>query len=55
MQETVKINPAEIPAVEVRLLCRTLAASMKQFYSDPQNLSRFKSWQRAQAEREATP
>ena len=42
----VRINPALIPEAEAKLLAITFLEEIRKFYSDPQNVAKFKEWQK---------
>lgn len=47
----VKIDCTQVPRAQMDSLCRTLLASIKLFYADPKNLSRYEAWlQKCKAE-----
>ena len=41
----IRINPALIPEADVKLLAMTFLEGVRKFYSDPQNVAKFKEWQ----------
>lgn len=41
----IKIDCAQIPRVEMRILSHTLLDAIERFYDDPENLRRFNAWQ----------
>lgn len=43
-----KIDPAQIPEVEARNLCRDLLTAVQRFYQNPENLKQFEEWEAAQ-------
>ena len=42
----VRIDCAQIPRIEVKILCHTLVSAAERFYDDPENRRRFEEWQR---------
>ena len=46
----VKIDPAAMPKIEVKVLCSTILEAVEAFYKDPKNLAAFEAWQKAQQE-----
>ena len=46
----VRIDCAQIPRIEVKILCHTLVSSAERFYDDPENRRRFEEWQRKRME-----
>lgn len=51
------IDTAQIPAVEIRLLCSTVLDAVTLFYDDPENQHRFDEWKKrryADKEKEKT-
>lgn len=49
----VNIIVKEIPAIELRLLCKAVLEATQRFYEDPENVRRFEEW-RAAREKEAS-
>ena len=45
--DKVKIDVIRIPAIEVKILCRTLLDAVERFYSDPENRRRFEAWRQS--------
>ena len=45
--DKIKIDVSRIPAIEIKILCRTLLGAIERFYSDPENCRRFEAWQKA--------
>ena len=45
--DKVKIDVSRIPAIEVKILCRTLLDAVERFYSDPENCRRFEAWRQS--------
>ena len=45
--DKVKIEVSRIPAIEVKILSRTLLEAVERFYSDPENCRRFEEWQKS--------
>ena len=42
----IKIDTAQIPGIEMKILCTTLVERMKIFYDDPENVRRFEEWKK---------
>jgi hypothetical protein len=42
--ERVKINPAEIPELELRFFCLALAEAAERYFSVPENEAAFQAW-----------
>lgn len=40
----VKIDVSKIPKYQVKLLCHDILEGCKKFYSDPENVKKFKAW-----------
>lgn len=40
----VKINPAEVPKLEMKLFCLSLADAAERFFSIPENEQKFQAW-----------
>lgn len=45
---TVRINPEEIPKVELTNLCRAFARAAEQYFKDPENVRKFEEWKKEQ-------
>ena len=43
----VSIIVKEIPAIELRLLCKAVLEATQRFYEEPENVRRFEEWQAA--------
>ena len=52
--DKVKIDVSRIPAIEVKILSRTLLEAVERFYSDPENCRRFEEWQKSKKEGHST-
>lgn len=48
----IKIDYTQIPAIECKLLFRTLAKAVDRFYADPKNRERFEKWKKSMAAKE---
>ena len=44
----VRINPEEIPKVELTNLCRAFARAAKKYFEDPENMRKFEEWKKEQ-------
>lgn len=47
MNVTISIDTTKIPPLERRLLGLTFYEAMQKFYENPENVRRFKEWQKA--------
>ena len=41
----VRIDPKEIPDMEMKLLCATILDAVIRFYKEPENMGAFEKWQ----------
>ena len=46
----VRIDPKEIPDMEMKLLCATILDAVIRFYKEPENMSAFEKWQAGKGE-----
>ena len=46
----VRINPKEIPPMEMKLLCATIIDAVIRFYEEPENMVAFEKWQAGKGE-----
>ena len=44
-----KIDTAQMPKIEVKLLCSTFLEAVQAFYDDPQNRAEFEAWMKARS------
>lgn len=47
----VRIDCAQIPRIEVKILSHTLFDAVERFYENPENRRRFEEWQRERMEK----
>ena len=46
----VRIDPKEIPNMEMKLLCATILDAVIRFYKEPENVAAFEKWQTEKGE-----
>ena len=46
----VRIDPKEIPNMEMKLLCATILDAVIRFYEKPENMAAFQKWQAGKGE-----
>lgn len=46
----VRIDPKEIPDMEMKLLCATILDAVIRFYKEPENMAAFEEWQAGKGE-----
>ena len=46
----VRIDPKEIPNMEMKLLCTTILDAVIRFYEEPENMTAFERWQAGKGE-----
>ena len=46
----VRIDPKEIPNMEMKLLCATILDAVIRFYKEPENMAAFEMWQAGKGE-----
>ena len=46
----VRIDPKEIPDMEMKLLCATILDAVIRFYKEPENVTAFEKWQAGKGE-----
>ena len=47
----VRIDPKEIPDMEMKLLCATILDAVIRFYKEPENVAAFEKWQARKGEK----
>ena len=47
---SVKIDTAAMPKIEVKVLCSTILEAVEAFYKDLKNLAAFETWQKQHKE-----
>ena len=50
----IRINPALIPEAEIKLLAMSFLEGVRQYYSDPKNVAKFKKWQKQKQKEKKT-
>lgn len=48
-----KMIPAQIPQIELHILCSTILEGVKRFYEEPENIAGFEQWLKEQEGGEA--
>lgn len=48
MQQTVKVDPALIPKLEVHMLCASVLEAVMRFYECPENVKGYEEWLKEQ-------
>ena len=51
----VRIDPKNIPNMEMKLLCATILDAVIRFYKEPENMVAFKKWQAGKGENSFEP
>ena len=46
----VRIDPKEIPKIEMKLLCATILDAVIRFYEETENMAAFEKWQAGKGE-----
>ena len=46
----IRIDPKEIPSMEMKLLCATILDAVIRFYKEPENIAAFQKWQTGKGE-----
>ena len=46
----VRIDPKEIPNMEMKLLCATILDAVIRYYEEPKNMAAFENWQAGKGE-----
>ncbi len=46
----VRIDPKEIPKIEMKLLCATILDAVIRFYKEPENMAAFQKWHAGKGE-----
>ena len=47
----VRIDPKEIPNMEMKLLCATILDAVIRFYKEPKNIAAFEKWHTGKGEK----